>query len=232
MSTRRGFLVGALVVAGMVLTACGYLPNIEAPITTSQPGLTETIPGNVTVETETPFVAVTPTVESQVEGVSTIEEVQERIDNFFSGKEDYSFTGPNKDYLFADNVQVLPVSYFSVWKMEPPAVDSCQQQGIYLGSYIVEKDKSIISVFGTQDPKNEQPMIEILLSGFSEKPDTLPLNFVVDYGIVNDRRPSWSQNARETASCVEILKYYLEKKMKLYRGVLFANKILLRLLAK
>lgn len=91
MSTRRGFLISTLVIAGLVLAACNHVSTPEPIATPIQPQVTETIPVYETPgATKTPFVEVTP-----IEGVdNTLEAtpISERLTIEDIGPEDKIYT--------------------------------------------------------------------------------------------------------------------------------------------
>jgi hypothetical protein len=200
----RGFFLGAALVLGVLIAAGCADNNSPATVETSTP-----IPATVSPsETPLPAATLTPTAtEEVVEGISSVEEIKTRIDDYLSGKEDYSVTGPNKDYLFVgDYDKKMPFSKLGV---TIPAADElliCVQAGVYLGSYVLGSEGQIVSVFGTQRSIDKKPIIEFFTNSFLNELDRLPRLPEPGYEFVSEKNPRWQVSVYKSTDSRGILK--------------------------
>lgn len=148
-----------------------------------------------------PTTEATAVVEN-IEGISTVEEVQTRINEYLVSKEDYSVTGPNKDYLFLQGSSLVSFSEISFGNADNGNFQTCEQEGLYLGSYVV--DNRVIGAFGTQK-KDETSAVELYLLGFVNKPDFLPYNPKLSYIFLKEKNPPWWANPDRNGTAPEVV---------------------------
>ncbi|MFA5835697.1 MAG: hypothetical protein WC837_01965 [Bellilinea sp.] len=158
-------LAAAVIIGGMVLSACGVSVEIVTPNATAtetqprvtetvdigatetpfQPGVTETAPG----VSETPTLEVTPTA-TQVESEMTVEEIKSNVDAYLDGK--ITFEGDREKYLYRRRSGlILPVGYFYEYRMTFPQfeIDSDRMISVLLGIYRDESKQFV--VLGSKD---------------------------------------------------------------------------------
>jgi hypothetical protein len=160
---------------------------------------------------------VESTVEANIEGISSIEEIQTRIDDYLSGKEDWSVTGPNKENFFInliDESTKLPFSTLKISDVNDLEIYFCQQEGVYLGSYVLGGDQRIVSFFGTRTTDNMMPIVEIFSLGFIGTPDFLPDDLKMNYAFVDEKKPDWYANVMDYESGENILNMLSGKENK------------------
>lgn len=162
----------------------------------------------------TPTTEATAVVEN-IEGISTVEEVQMRIDEYLSGKEDYSIDGPNKGRLFAfPDGKLVPFSEITIEvargeKAEDIYFNNCKQEGVYLGSIITGHDNRIITFFGSESKDSGKRVVEFFVSGFLEKPEFLPVDLTTGYAslprLSGEKNLSWMTSSQGSLSGKDLL---------------------------